>query len=541
MRFSGFTRFSLFGAVGAASALLLGCGGGGGGSSSTQNALVQGRGAINELASGRKSADQQTLQQVLDLFLQALQQDPNSSEAHFGAAICLAGKIAEEVDGSTATSTAPPAPPNAPGKPGQGSSGGGTVTPPSPPSPPIPGGPPSPPAPPGRAAAQAAVAQTESGEIVPVPPGVPEPAPLPRHGTLGLFWNLDNSLASPFMLLHMLAPISDLRLGFMPYYGYPRDNAQRRQQMLDGLNTVVDHLAKVEADPGFSVTLPDVDSNGKTVTVGLPEVYLFDAYVQSLRAKIALSLAYIRDPGTSWTPPALTPTQLKVPLDSETGTSGGSSGGGTAGGIGILQPAPAALDKNKDGKLTPDEYLPPSPYLTLRDPKLLQTAQQAMLSVVDRENKGIDGVLARPVAGAFLIPDVPAVQTALGQIRDKVLPLIQQAATGPFTIDVPRWGVMLAGSSSDKVPLASVRADEVFAQPGSAGGGNSGSFPIAVQTEPLKVNLAAWFTNPPTDLKAFAPTFTLTDSGWPDSTKTSYPDPTFGGLFPDGLKDDLPF
>jgi len=87
------------------------------------------------------------------------------------------------------------------------------------------------------------------------------------------------------------------------------------------------------------------------------------------------------------------------------------------------------------------------------------------------------------------------------------------------------------------------REDVVFASPATTGvsGGGSGAFPWVVRTETLKVNIAAWFANPPADLKTLAPTLTLGSDGWPDSTKSVYPDKTFAGLFPDGIKDELPF
>ncbi len=511
-------------AICAVPAVLWGCGGGGGGGTTGQNALVQGRAGMNAMASGQTASTSQSLQQILDLFLQALRQDPNSAEAHFGAAVCLAGKLAGDLDGNHGgVGSLPPAPPPAPGKPGSGSSGGNA-------------GPPSPPSPPGKSAV---ASNDDPGETVPVPPGTVELKPIPKHRTLGLLWNLDNGLANPYNLLHLLAPISDLRYGFAPYFGYPNDNAVNRQKLLDGLNTVADHLAKVEADPNFSITLPDVDSNGKSVTVGLPEVYLFDAYVQSLRAKVALSLAYVRDPGTTWSPPAPQPTWL----DGTGGGTGGSTGSGSTGsgsaGEGSANPvSPASQDKNGDGKLTPDEYLPASPYLTLRDSKVLQTAQQAMLAVVDQEGKGIAGVLARPAEGSFLVPNVPAVQNVLGTIRDRVLPVIQQAATGPFTIEVPVWFPM----HGVPAPMSSQRGDTVFVNPASTQvAPTEGLLPPLMQTEELRVNLAAWFANPPADLKAFAPTLSLGVDGWPSADKTVYPDKTFGGLFPDGLGIELPF
>jgi len=513
--------------LGVAAILLFGCGGGGGGTSGTGNALTRGQSGLNALASGQQPTNQQTLQSILDLFQQALQQDPNSAEAHFGAAICLAGVVAQEVDGYSGNVAPVPLPPVPPPSVGSGGGGTGTVV--------------MPPAPPPARATGTAVA--DAGEVVPVPVGTPSPPPVPPPHVIGLFWNLDAGLANPYSLLHMLAPIADLGGGLIPFYGYPQDDAVQRQQMLDGLNTVEQHLAAVEADPSFSVTLSVSGQSGASVTIGLPEVYLFDAYVNSLRAEVALSLAYIRDPGSNWTPPL-------PPFYAAFLASGGQAGGASA--PGPLFPSLTSLDKDKDGKLTPDEYLPPSPFLTLRDPKLLQTAQQAMLAVVDREQKGIDGVFARPVDGHFLIPNSASIHDALTAVHDKILPLIQQAATGPVTLNVPTWyggplggpqllGAAASGSRHANATRSVTRAVFQF-------GGNlqdpssSVLFPLPQPTmQTLTFDLAAWFTHPPADLKVFAPTLTLNANGWPDPSKTVYPDPTFGGLFPDGLKTDLPF
>ena len=77
---------------------LCGCGGGGGGGTSNVNALQQGRAAIGAIATGQKPASQSNFHSAFDLFIQALQQNPNSSEAHFGAAISLVGFVGLEYD-----------------------------------------------------------------------------------------------------------------------------------------------------------------------------------------------------------------------------------------------------------------------------------------------------------------------------------------------------------------------------------------------------------------------------------------------------------
>ncbi|HLJ55616.1 MAG TPA: hypothetical protein VKT77_11305, partial [Chthonomonadaceae bacterium] len=312
----------------------------------------------------------------------------------------------------------------------------------------------------------------------------------------------------------------------------------------------------VEADPNFSTTLPDPNRDGQQVTVGLPEVQLFDAYVNSLRVEVALSLAYVRDPGNEH----LIPVDPPVPVNgggppaifasgggSGSAGSGGVSGGSTGGGtiVPTVPPSPfASLDANHDGKLTPDEYLPPSPFLTLRDPALLTTAQKAMLATADQETKGINGVLARPADAVFLVSNTDAVRAVLTETRDKVVPLIQQAATGPVTIDVPRYGGPLAGAAGSG-PVAVSGSDQggVFSvapkPPVPSGGAGVAILPIAFTTEPVTIDIAAWFKQPPADLKAFAPTYTLDANGFPDPSLTKYPDPTFGGLYPNGLPTDL--
>jgi len=526
--------------VGASALALWGCGGSGGGPQAGSNALVNGRAALNQLATNTSSASTQSLQSALSLFLQALKQNPNSSEAHFGAAVCLMGAASQQVDGAGATGIAHPViaskkiastklAVNRVGTRDADSDPGGVGSAPGNPGPGFVL--PSPPT---------------TGVVPPTPPnGTVIARPIEPVHTLGLFWFLDRGLSNPSTLLNMLSPISDLHLGLISYYGYSGDAQEvaRRQKLLTDLETVAQHLQTVEADPTFTITLPAPDQNGQKVTIGLPEVYLFDAYVQSLRVSTALSLTYNRDPGNAGLLPP---------------TSGGGGGStGTApdpptppifiknGRDVVVDPGPnspfVALDKNSDGKLTPDEYLPASPFLTLRDASYFQTAQAAMLNIVDRETKGIAGVLARPSTGSFLVPNSTDVAAALTSIRDNVLPLIQQATSGPVTLKVPRY---------EPIPLMTVTGGTV--QPATAPNELFTSAPVAttvhtpaqnpvfeVPTEAVTIDLAAWIAHPPADLKTFAPTYTLNSIGYPNYTLTTYPDSTFGGLFPNGLPSDF--
>jgi hypothetical protein len=465
--------------LGALTLSLYGCGGGSGGPTPvvTGDSLTRGRTQLEKVASGAQTADAPTLESIFALFTDALKTTPDKAEAHFGAAICLAGAIAQEADGQATGS-------------GTGNSGGGAI-----------GGPPP------------------SNELPPAPPGDPTPPkPVPPHRTLGLFWNLDRGLSDPLVLLNMLAPVADLRFGFLPYYGYMQDNPARRQALLTRLDKVLQHLARVEADPNFTYTLPDADHNGQSVTITLAEVYLFDAYVQTLRAEIALSLAYIRDVGE------LPPMPPVVPQ------TGNTNGGRADSSLPVY--LGRHVDKNKDGKLSPEEYLPPSPYLTLRDSALLQAAQQAMLAMEDKAKKGIELALARSGAGNFLLPNTTEMRAVLTRLRDTVLPLIKGAATGPVTLEIFRpypmpFVLQGGGTNSPQRPNGAV----LFAP--AIWPGELPPDPPNPVREVVTINLAAWFAHPPTDLKAFAPTYTVSTEGWPQTPV--YLDATFNGLFPDGL------
>lgn len=573
--------------LGAAALTLCGCGGGGSSApSGSSDALSAGRAAINNMASGSQPTSPQSLQSALTLFQQAEQQNPGSSQAYFGAAIALAGICGQQMDDITAGGGSGNS-----GSASAGSASTGTVSPASkaasaahtrlvmPPPPPtvtgsttggaVSNGPNIPAAP-------------TTGALPPTPPTVTgSTGGVMPPQTLGLVWNLDQSLSNPYTLLQTLAPISDLHLGLIPFSGYANDaqDVARRQQLLTNLGTVLTDLQTVEADSSFSYTLPAPDQNGQTVTIGLPEVYLFDAYVNSLRAQVALSLAYVRDPG-NWTPAvSVIPVSSggstgsgiyppAPPVFSNSAGSSGATGAGSGSGssiasvgsgvIGIALPIInySALDTNHDGKLEPNEYLPPSPFLTLRNASYLQTAQQSLAATAAKETLGINGVLARTSGGPYLIPNTTRIAQILTDIKTNVVPLIAQAATGPVTLNVPHYavetyGVINEGSDSaggvfQYIPSVGTTADTPPPPPAGNAGTNSGTASgielpsgVTVTQEQVTINLAAWFANPPQDLKAFAPTYTLTASGGIDPTKTTYPDPTFGGLFPKGLPQDL--
>lgn len=457
--------------VGTLPFVLYGCGGGSGTplTGDTRSALERGTAQLNQVAGGQQPTNPQNLKSIFDLFNEAITASPNTSVAHFGAAIALTGLLCQEADGSqTGIITIA----NIGG--GGSASGGGFGVQPS--------------------------------EVPPSPPNSAEPPrPVPPHHTLGLFWYLDRGLSNPLTLLNMLSPITDLRFGFLPFNGYWGDDARGREEMLTKLDQAIEHLKIVEADPNFTFQLASPDHNGQPVTVGLPEVHLFHAYVESLRVETALSLAYVRSLGER---PPLPPT---ISNTSEF--------------------LPGNNDANHDGKLSPNEYLAPSPFLTLRDASTLQTAKQAMLNSADFAKKGIAGILARPTDGNFLISNSAEMQRVLVEQRDKVLPLLRQATSGAITVEIVRAEpipMMMNVASTLGRPIDDVLFSSPIELPPTP---PSGVFP----TEQVTFNLAAWFNSPPADLKAFAPTYSLDTNGWPRYDAAVYPDLNFGGLFPNGL------
>lgn len=359
-----------------------------------------------------------------------------------------------------------------------------------------------------------------SEELPPAPPGVVVSlSPVASWPLLGLIWHLDRSLANPLSLLRMLAPVVDLRYGLIPFYGYAQDDVAHRQRLLERLDRAVAHLARVEADPDFVCTLPDPDRGGGPATITLAEVYLFDACVQSLRVAVALSLAYVRDAGE--TPP---PPPIFVPY---------GQGGGWEPGFSVR-----FVDLNRDGQLAPEEYLPPPPFLTLRDAAYLQTARDALLAVADRAEKGVALALARARDQHFLVPGTEESRALLQRLRDDVVPLIRQAASGPITLEweVPAGPQVLARATG---PRHRPQGSMLFAPPvWSVEPPRESLMP---RRRALTINLAAWFARPPIDLRGFAPAYPLDAQGVPRVDQARYPDLRFGGLFPEGLPGDFWF
>jgi hypothetical protein len=471
----------------AATCVLLAMVGCGGGSSQGGDPLVLGRAAIQSLASGESTTSRSRLNDALGLFDRVIAANPDSSEARFWKAVCLVGIVGMDVSGVSSSSPAEAVS----GRPGWDEPGGGEGwTAPDPGDGDIPAAPPD-----------------HDGPVPPVEP--------PHR--LGLLWNLREAVANPFTLLTVLAPVADVRMGLPAMYGFVGDDFGDQQAAMARLDEADRLLALVESDAGFAASLPAWHDRQAELKIGLPEVHLFHALVHTLRAQLALSMAYVRSAGPQVDAPF---TDVRPALYPDWNPF-------------------KRLDRNGDGVLSPDEYLPPNPYLTLRDGGYLTVARDAMLASAAHAEEGCSGVLARTDSDGWLINNVSPMREALTEMRDHAVPLLRQAADGPVEVLVPHYEPPpMDGSSVPPAPCAREGRITFDLDPGDCVGWG----PPRIVMRKFRINLAAWFALPPPDLKAFAPFVGLNADGWPDPAQVRLPDPTFGGLFPDGVNpEDLLF
>ncbi|NLI00174.1 MAG: hypothetical protein GX446_11875 [Chthonomonadales bacterium] len=459
----------------------VGCGGGSGGSG---DPLALGRSSMYAMASGSSVNSRTNLDSALRLFEATLRARPDSSEARLWAAVCLVGLSGMEVSG---VAVSPPASANGvPGMAWESGQGGEGWPAPDPGDGTIPGAPPD-----------------HDGPVPPVEP--------PHR--LGLLWNLRHAIANPFTLLTALAPVADIRMGFFGTLGFWGDDPQLHIETLKRLDRADALLTEVEADAGFSVSLPDPDGDAAFIRVELPEVHLFHAYVHSLRTEVALALAYVRDIGPRY----------PVALGSDDDSSP------------IAWNPFRDLDRNADGRLSADEYLPADPFLTLRSAQYLTLARKAMLAASDHGDAGCAGVLARTAPDGYLINNVPPYREALQEMQAVSIPLLRKAAVGPIELLAPHYEYAADVVGAVDPPGPCLREGRTTFNLDPDPGDCLGWGPPTIVMRRVRLNLAAWFDAPPRDLKVLAPTIGLTPDGWLDFESITLPDPTFAGLFPDGV------
>jgi hypothetical protein len=154
--------------------------------------------------------------------------------------------------------------------------------------------------------------------------------------------------------------------------------------------------------------------------------------------------------------------------------------------------------------ITPAQYMAPSPFLTLNPNGAtnMATAKTELLAAITHGTSAINEVEARNSSGYLIDPGTFFTEADLNQVKDQ-LTLYQTYVTGPFTANETNGDGQVVSTTID---------------------------------------VYAWFTAPPQDLKAFFPTFTVqavvdsnSSTGYDTSlllSPSAYPDLTFGGLFP---------
>ncbi|MCX6346038.1 MAG: hypothetical protein NT018_13360 [Armatimonadetes bacterium] len=236
------------------------------------------------------------------------------------------------------------------------------------------------------------------------------------------------------------------------------------------LSRVGGYLDIVETSGGSSFTFPIGPStwDGYTI-VDRGDVYLFHGGLLAARWALAMPSSYSANSGTF-----------------------------------NFDTSPMVLDVNHNGFLTPSEWMPPSPFLTLTSSATMTGAKIDMTTAADKIIAGINATLAETSDNHDLIPwHTPGEGPTLAELNQiksfaNSLKLSMNAAT------VISW-------TDDDGPQS------------------------------LRVYLGAWNTNPPADLKTLIPTQEIVrwrnewgyDYGTMDA-ENGYPDITFGGMFPDG-------
>jgi len=150
-------------------------------------------------------------------------------------------------------------------------------------------------------------------------------------------------------------------------------------------------------------------------------------------------------------------------------------------------------DGNHNGKLEPAEYVAPSPFLTLIDSGAMTNARDTFKSALDKMIAGLDATL--------------------NETEDDH--------------DLIAWHTQGSGVTRQDLQEARAGINDLKTN------GNLKVESPSGQEETIKVNLDA---SPVADLRTVLPTMVY-DSTKQDYVPESWPDKTYGGLFPEGLPD----
>ncbi len=148
--------------------------------------------------------------------------------------------------------------------------------------------------------------------------------------------------------------------------------------------------------------------------------------------------------------------------------------------------------------VSPAQYLPAAPFLTLATDggSRMGNVKSELSATAVSGIAAIESVKTRSNAGFLLDPGTLVTSNQLSQVEVQI--------------------------TSYQTFLTSVQTIPVGTHAGTIN---------------MKVNLAAFLDHPPTDLRALLPTLAVSNdnSGTTNLTMNGFPDPTFGGIFPDGL------
>lgn len=223
-------------------------------------------------------------------------------------------------------------------------------------------------------------------------------------------------------------------------------------------------LSVVESDPNYTYTLADPSKPSDTtatVKIGSAEIQILSAVVGVVRSVTNAGLAYNADPGSF-------NFNAQVPASIFSGAT-----------------------------VSPAQYLPPSPFLTLMPDggARLATVKLELNGTANSGVTAIEAVKTRNNAGYLLNPGTLVTSGQLDAAETKI----------------KAYQTFLSGTQSTP-------------------------FTVHGNTISTRVNLSAFLDHPPTDLRAFLPILPVSsNSGDTTLTFSNFPDATFGGIFPDGL------
>ena len=204
------------------------------------------------------------------------------------------------------------------------------------------------------------------GGQIPIPSASASPVPLTGGIASGAldFSKLSQSLTNKANPFRALQPKSGLdvttRAGSDDWSAIQAD---LKAILIPALDQAIGNLTIAESDPAFTFRLGAgwyyMSSGYTQYTVHVGDVYIFEGFLRAIKAEALMACAYSVNAGS---------------FD--------------------FDAAQAALDANKDGILTPSEYMPASPFLTLIDANSMAAAKTELLAACDQAVQGLNLAIA---------------------------------------------------------------------------------------------------------------------------------------------------